>query len=183
MAKIRCFIGFRIPESVSKKAVGIQKSISRMPASCKMVEPANLHVCLSFLGNIDEKDVSGITKSLGEICSKHTTFEVTVGGLKLIPNETYVRVIALDAYSKSGSLEKISSEIKEKFSKMGGKSHPSHITLCRVRKITNKAGFLEGVRKLGPIDCTFNMDSIDIIKSELSPNGPTYSVINKIKLG
>lgn len=178
--KIRCFIGVLIPESVRDGIVSLQKSIELLPCSCKMVERENLHICLSFLGDVSEDEVGLVLKNLEEICSNHNNFEVEAEKIKLIPNESYVRVIALDVSNKSSTLEKISSEIKEK---IGGSVKPPHITLCRVKRVSEKKKFLDSIVNLRPATgLKFIVDSIDLIKSKLSPRGPTYIAIKKIEL-
>jgi 2'-5' RNA ligase len=168
-----------VPEPARDEIISFQRSISKLPATCKMVEPQNLHVCLSFLGDFDESEVGRTSKALERICSHYKSFEVDIGKIKLIPSENYVRVVVLDMSSKSGSLVKISAEIKER---VGGSVKPPHITLCRVRRISDKSKFLEVVKGLDASESKFAIDSVSIIKSELSPSGPTYSIIKKIKL-
>jgi 2'-5' RNA ligase len=179
-AYIRAFIGFLLPEAARKDVTNAQKTVGSLPASCKMVERENLHVSLSFLGEVEEDKIGPTADSLKVICDKHQTFEVVADKIKLIPNENYVRVVVLNTASKTGDLEEISSEIREK---VGGSVKPPHITLCRVRRVVDKKNFLCGVKKIDNIDIRFVVDSISIIKSELSPKGPMYSVVKKIKLG
>lgn len=168
-----------MPEAVRKDVVNLQEVVGSLPASCKMVERENLHVSLSFLGEIGEGEVETAMGALKNICDTHNAFETVADKIKLIPNESYVRVVALSTTSKSDVLEKISSEIKEK---IGGSVKPPHITLCRVRRVTDKRGFLDGIKRMDNVDISFVVGSLSIIKSELSPRGPTYSVVKEIGL-
>jgi len=172
-----------MPDKAKKAVTELQKSIEPLPASCKMVEAENLHVCLSFLGDIEKNEVEGILKNLDEVCSKHSSFEVGIERIKLIPSPSYVRVIVLSLSSTNDTLERISYEIKEK---VGGSVKPPHITLCRVRSVSDKGKFLSGVESLVgraiDRDTKFTVDSIAIIKSELSPTGPRYSIFKEFKL-
>lgn len=183
MVKIRCFIGFFVPENARKVITELQKSVKSLPASCKMVEAENLHICLSFLGNVEKNEAEDILKNLDEVCSKYSSFEVGIERIKLIPSPSYVRVIVLSVANPSDALERLSYEIKEK---VGGSVKPPHITLCRVRSVSDKREFLSGVENLaGQVvgrDTKFTVGSIAIIKSELSPEGPKYTVFKEFKL-
>lgn len=180
MSKIRCFVGFFVPEYLRRGIFKVQDLISKLPASCKMVEAENLHVNLSFLGDVDESNVPSISKMLAEISSHYSCFEVEIGKIKLIPNQSYVRVVVLDIIDNSGGLGKMSSEITEK---IGGSSKPPHITLCRVRNVLEKNGFVRGVGELKfNAGVRFAVDSISLIKSELAREGPSYSVLKEFTL-
>lgn len=167
-----------MPKLTNNVIVQLQKKIRGLPISCKMVEPDNLHVCLSFIGNVDDKGLSDLSKKLVSVCSSYGTLDVDVGKIKLIPSTTYVRVIALEA---SGGLEKVSNDIKER---IGGSVKPPHITLCRVKQVSDKNSFLSGIEELNSnIDPqTFTIDSISIIRSILSPKGPTYDSVKTFEL-
>lgn len=180
MPKIRCFIGVFVPENIKLDVARMQNSISALPASCKMVEPENLHINLSFLGNVEQSDVSSISSKLDEICSKYNSFEVEIVKIKLIPNKNYIRVVVLEALNESGDLEKISSEIKEK---VGGSVKPPHITLCRVRRVLEKNKFVGGLENLKfEGETKFIVNSISLIKSELTKKGPIYTVLKDFRL-
>jgi len=178
---IRCFIGLFIPENVKQDIVKIQNIISQLPVVCKMVEYENLHINLSFLGEVGEGHVGSIASKLENICSKYNKFEIEVGGIKFIPNEKYIRVIVLDVLDPSNKLKALSSKITQK---IGGDSKPPHITLCRVKYVKEKDKFLDNIRKLkSELTHKFNVNSISLIKSELTKGGPIYTIVKECQLG
>lgn len=179
---MRVFIGFFIPPGPRERLVELQKRVAKLPVSCKMVEPENLHVCLSFLGNVRDDGLDNMVVKLEKICSNCEDFDVDVEDIKLIPSKSYVRVVALGASSESGGLEKIASDVSKRFSKCGGKSHPPHVTLCRVGGVVDKVGFLKGVESLGPIGIKFHVNSLSLIKSELGGERPIYSTVKEVAI-
>jgi 2'-5' RNA ligase len=143
----------------------------------KFVETENLHICLSFLGEIEEQKVEIFSRILDSIGKKFQKFEVSISGIKLIPSEKYIRVLALDVEDKN--LEKISKEIKEK---IGGDVKPAHLTLCRIKNISDRTKFLEEIKKIDFEIGKFVVSSIALVKSTLQKTGPIYSILYESKL-
>ena len=176
---VRCFVGFLLPENVKRYVSEIQKDVTQLPVVCKFVEVENLHVCLSFLGEINEYKIDKISESLDGICKNYPKFEVAVGGIRTIPNENYIRVLALDILEKTGTLKKIRKEIVQK---IGGDSKPPHLTLCRVKNISDKENVVKKLGEIGSEGVNFTVAVMQLIKSELKRTGPVYSVVHESEL-
>ncbi len=165
------------PEGAKNKIISIQNSLRRLPIACKMVERENLHLCLSFLVEVEENEINDICRKLDEISQRYKQFDVSTSEIKFIPNEGYVRVLALDC--SNTLLETISKNIKNE---IGGDAKPPHITLCRVKSIEEKQKTIEDIKKIDSDIGKFTVSSIQLIKSELQKTGPIYSVIHESKL-
>jgi len=177
---MRAFVGFLVPEKIKNDVVNLQSALEKLPMTCKMVESDNIHVCLSFLGDVEESEVKEIQSSLSKICNIRPRFEVGIGNIRLIPNEKYIRVIVLEVLDTSGALKSISSEIKEK---IGGRMSPAHITLCRVRSVSNKKEVVSSVKDIQIKDnLKFDVNSIELIKSVINRTGPVYTIVHEAKL-
>jgi len=177
---MRVFIGFFVPEDIRNYVVGVQSGLEKLPMSCKMVEPHNLHVCLSFLGNLSDAEAEKMQHTLSKICESQPKFEVGVGNIKLIPNERYIRVIVLKILDPSGILEAVCSGIKEG---IGGSIKPPHLTVCRVKNISDKEKVLAEIKKFETKDdLKFVVEGINLVKSELSRSGPKYNVVHEAEL-
>lgn len=173
----RCFVGVKLHEDLKDNIVKIQQSIKSLPIDCKLVERENLHICMSFLGEVEEEKLGSLYENLDNVCSKHHSMSVKVSGIKLIPNEKYVRVIVLDCSSKE--LENLCNNIEKG---VGGDAKPPHITLCRVKDIRDKYQTIRKIKEIGSSAGEFEIFSIQIIKSQLQKSGPIYSIIHEAKL-
>jgi 2'-5' RNA ligase len=177
---MRLFIGFFVPENVKNYVNRVQSDLEKLPMTCKLVEPQNVHVSLSFLGEIKGADVEKIKNALSGICQNRKRFLIGLGSINLIPNANFIRVVVLDVLDPSGSLKSICSDIKEK---IGGSMKPPHLTLCRVKNVSDKDGTVAGVKSLDLNQkISFVVESISLIKSELSPSGPKYKTVYEAKL-
>jgi 2'-5' RNA ligase len=174
---VRCFIGFLLPEEIKSKIVDLQEKMRNWPMKCKFVERENLHLCFSFLGEVDESRIKEISNKLDFISRKFKKVEVEVDGLVAIPNQNYIRVLALKILENE-LLKKIFEEIVRE---IGGDSKPAHITLCRVKSVENNNELkrrIEEEKNYGK----FVIGAIQLIKSELKKSGPVYSVIHQAEL-
>jgi len=176
---MRCFVGFFVPDAAKGGLVALQDQLRELPADCKCVEPENLHVCLSFLGELDDVAVAAAEAKLEFVCTESPQFRLIAGGAKMIPSESRVRVVALDVRDASGSLQRIADRISRE---VGGDAKPPHITLCRVRSVREKDAFVDGVKEIRVGGTEFDVGEIALIKSELEPRGPVYSAVKTFEL-
>lgn len=172
---VRCFLCVWPTREIVENALKLQKQLTQLPMKIKLVEKNNLHVTISFLGEKTETEIKNIKKTVDGITEKYRKFNVKVKGLDAIPSMNYIRVIALGI--KDEKLFEISRKISKAF---GGKFHPPHLTLCRVKGVLNK----DEVKKfiLENSNCSLGeleIDSIAIVKSVLTPKGPVYTNIHK----
>ena len=175
---VRCFIGIFIPEECKEAICRLQEKIKRLPIKCKFVERENLHISLSFLGEISEEKVRKVERELGNLVNEFSSFKVKCKDILFIPNKRYFRVLALDVKEGRNILIAISNEIKRR---VGGDVKPPHLTLCRVKKVLEKEVVIKSLEK-EESSFSFIVESIDLVKSTLSPKGPIYQVIKELKL-
>ncbi|MFH1623001.1 MAG: RNA 2',3'-cyclic phosphodiesterase [Candidatus Aenigmatarchaeota archaeon] len=176
---MRCFVGFFVPEPARRGLVALQDQLRKLPADCKYVEPENLHVCLSFLGEVDEPAVAATEAKLESVCKEIPPFRAITGGIRMIPSERRVRVVALDLRDAADSLQGIADSIRRE---VGGDAKPPHITLCRVRSIREKDASVKGMQAIHVGKMEFGIGEIALIKSELGSGGPVYSAVKRFEL-
>jgi 2'-5' RNA ligase len=167
-----------LPEGIVRSVAKIQKKFVGFGLKCKLVETKNMHICLSFLGEVDEEDLEGLKLKLDEVVKRYERFDVNVGGVKFIPSENYIRVMALEVTDRNGVLERVRRGVVDV---IGGSSKPPHLTLCRVKHVDDKRGL---VNKFRAMSCneSFQVGSIHLIESKLERSGPMYTVVYESKL-
>jgi len=181
MRAVRCFIAVAVPKDIKTRVTELQERLKELPMSCKLVEEENMHVTLSFLGEVDDAAVEKIKENMDAVCKNFSKIEARICGLKIIPSETHIRVIALDVFDEAGRLKQLSGEIKKN---VGGDVKPPHLTLCRVRDVKDRSEVLSKLEVWKTFDAgSFAISEIILMKSELSREGPTYEVIHTSKLG
>ena len=176
---LRTFIAVELPEKFVPEIERIEFMLNT--PGIKLVEPAQVHITLKFLGDISEDNVEPIASALSQVNCK--PFEARVKGVGVFPKPAYIRVIWLGA---EGDFEALHGEVERVLAPFGFEKDDKfspHATLARVKSLKEKAALLEKIKKLEDIDLgTMNVESITLKKSTLTPQGPIYETLREIKL-
>lgn len=171
---IRCFLAiYPIDNALQNDIEKIKKDIRKLIIG-KEVEKENLHITISFLGELNEKELEEKKIKIEETIRKLKRTTATLNRIKLIPSEKFIRVIAIDV---SG----IDNIVKEVEKNVGGDVKPPHITLFRVKKIINKNVLLNFCKNF-KLEKSFEIKDLKLIKSTLTRDGPVYSVLQTYNL-
>ncbi|MEM5777697.1 MAG: RNA 2',3'-cyclic phosphodiesterase [Candidatus Aenigmatarchaeota archaeon] len=173
----RLFVCIWIPEELKGDIIKFQEKMSKLPMDVKFVEKENLHLTITFLGEVE--DISSIKNSIVNI-KGFGSFPIYLSGLRIIPSENYIRVIGIDVKDNG----KLSLLIKTVGSLVGGDYYEkSKMTLCRVKSIKNKNEVVEFLKKNKDVNFgEFIVKKISLVRSDLTPNGPIYTTIFEVDL-
>jgi len=177
---LRLFVCIWIPNNLKDKIIKFQQEIQKLPIKTKFVELENLHLTVTFLGNIKESEVDPIIKKLDNITEKIKKFFIKLVGLKIIPNESYVRVLGLNVKAE----ENVVNLVKKIGETIGGKYYEAtKLTLCRVKNVQDKRFLREFIEMNRNIEIgEFQVKSVALVKSTLTRNGPVYETIHESML-
>ena len=175
----RLFVCIWIPREIIERLKGIQNELKETGVKAKFVEDKNLHVTVTFLGDVEENKINEIKMKLDSCLNDISEFHVKLKNLKIIPSENYIRVIGIRI--ESDGLKKV---IKKVGGSVGGSFHEEQkVTLCRVKNVSNKILLKNFIEKNRNIDLgSFHVKNISLVKSTLTSRGPVYENIHKIKL-
>jgi 2'-5' RNA ligase/ribosome silencing factor RsfS/YbeB/iojap len=185
MKNLRAFIAIKIPDLIQKK-LEETRNLLEIPRSTavRWVTPSDIHLTLKFLGEIPFSDIERIHTAMLETVAGYHPFSVEVYGLGAFPGLNRPRVfwVGLRHYE---DLLRLQSQIDQILLTLGhkGEDRPftPHLTLGRVsdqavpaeiRRIVEKIQ-LSKVDTLGEI----HVDCIHLIRSELKPGGPIYTLL------
>ena len=173
---LRLFICIWLPEELKEKIVEFQEKIMKIPIKAKFVERENFHLTITFLGNVKEEEVNLIKNKLDLAVKNMKKFEISLSGLKVIPNESYVRVLGI----KVKDSEKIIKLIKNVGNLVGGNYYETaKLTLCRIKNVKDKKILKDFIEKNRNIDIgNFKVKNISLVKSVITRSGPVYKTIH-----
>jgi len=179
---MRCFISIDLPEEVKKELAAVQSQIPKENAKILNVNPEILHLTLRFLGEIDDFKANKTKEILNSL--KVKKFKAKISKMGIFPSENFIRVvwIGLEPAEKFKELHELIDNELEKINIQKDERFESHVTLCRVKFIKDKKGFMEKLKKIKVKEIEFNVDKISFKKSVLMPEGPVYEDISEIKL-
>ncbi|MBD3305851.1 RNA 2',3'-cyclic phosphodiesterase [candidate division KSB3 bacterium] len=188
MKAIRAFIAIKIPESVQAKLQGVQDKLKQADAHVSWVKPANIHLTLKFLGNIEEAQIPALTKSLQESVKTVSPFQLQIGYAGAFPNLRYPRVVWIGVTDdEQDSLRTLQEDLAARLAKLGFKQESGrfkpHLTLGRVRSQKNRSNLLRAVEAIVNIWVgEISVDAIYLIQSELKPSGAEYTDLATIPI-
>jgi 2'-5' RNA ligase len=178
---MRTFISINIPEEIRKEIKKIQDFLPEF--SGKKTELQNLHLTLKFLGEIEEQVVGEVKEKLREI--KIEKFATEIDKIGVFDNRKsgkYSRKIILWLHLMNCEelQRQVDGVLKDLFEPE--KRFMSHLTIARIKGIKDKEEFLQDLKKIKIEKIKFKVDKFYLMKSELTAEGPRYSVLEEYNL-
>ncbi len=184
MEVVRAFLALDLNEAVRARLRGLMDEVQRSGADVKLVEAANLHVTLQFLGDIPADACGAIGGAMRGV--RERAFTAEVKGTGVFPNARLVRVIWAGIGSGSGKVSSVFEQLSAGLSGLGypkERSFTPHITIGRGRSQRNRDLLLRVLERHRETSFgTFEVDHIALKKSVLTPSGPIYSDLVVTKL-
>lgn len=186
----RLFLAINLPQEIKSElqelVLKLQKNNKNKPI--KWVELDNFHLTLHFLGDIPEEKIADIHQNLKPIVTNYPVLKFNLlDKISAFPDPYNPKVIFLEMEElNGGKIIKMQKEIGETLAKLGFKidfrPFRLHLTLGRVKFKTSLQ--LPNLRSSGASvgQGQFQISSIDLMESQLTPTGPIYSIINKYPL-
>lgn len=135
----RLFVAVPLPASVRRRAAGVQDALRErlVGARVRCVRPAQMHLTLAFLGEVDAEGCGRIRRALGG-SSWPAAFELRIAGLGAFPAHGRPRVLWLGVQEGADDLRRLADEVacaleKAGFPRESRPYHP-HLTLARVER-------------------------------------------------
>ncbi|MBI2671444.1 RNA 2',3'-cyclic phosphodiesterase [Candidatus Woesearchaeota archaeon] len=177
---MRLFIAIEIPGEIKDYLFSIKNNFKNDIAKVNWVAKKNIHLTLKFLSDVDEKLIKEIINKLNEV--KFNKFDLELDKLGFFPNEDYIKVMWAGVKDPVKVME-LQQDIEENLSNYFKKENEfsAHITIGRVKFIKKKKEFLEISKKIKIEKMSFKVTNFKLIKSELSKDGPKYTLIEEFK--
>lgn len=184
---IRLFIAVQINEEIRKKLAEFQNALKKSDADVGWVAPENLHVTLKFIGSIDDGQVGAIGNILKETVSPIKPFDLDYTGVGVFPTEKNPRIIFADIIDAAGVLASIHEKLDNRLIALGveheERKFVAHLTLGRVRSRRNVTRLIEKMLTFRTVHFgVAHVSQIVLMKSVLSPDGPTYTQLRGVDL-
>jgi len=180
----RAFISMDV--GVLPKVVEFSQKLRHLGSSLKVVNPNIIHMTLKFLGETDDALTPRIKDAMEKSVDGIAPMLLKIKGVGVFPSSSRIRVIWIGTEGGE-NMSLIARRLDDELSNLGFKREERpfvpHITIARTRE-----GFSAGAaREL--IEASKSeefgeqlMDTLRLKKSVLSPEGPTYSTVEEVRL-
>ncbi len=186
----RCFIALNLPIEIKSEIAAFQTLLSqKMPGwRVTWVKPGVFHLNLHFLGNLSQDGINRLQSALGALKGNFGPILGALNDLDAFPNTYQPKVLILgikeikrEKEAKGGlvALQKeIGKILRTQNLPMETRPFVPHITLGRVKYFPRQP--ILPVVKINPLE--FEINSFELMASELTPTGPEYKILEKYKL-
>ena len=192
MEQVRSFIAIELPDEVKLGISQLQAQLKTgRQSSVKWVDPYSIHLTLKFLGNISTDKISEITRAIEVATQGVSPLYLEVKGLGAFPNLRRVQVVWVGLSGELAKLSQLHQRIESNLAPLGfaPESRPftPHLTLARLREHTSSDeqqsfGQLIASTKFEAV-YGFSVDSINLMRSQLTREGAIYSRLSLVGLG
>lgn len=185
MNKKRLFIAFPVSQEAEKEMRFAQDKLRGLnpQSKIKWVGDEGFHVTIAFLGDVDENNIENIKKILKNIAKNYLPFIFQLNKVDVFPNLREPKVIVVKI--GRGVLQyarKIHDELSNALCNIGleieNRRWNPHLTLGRDKFGDKIIGFEQVQIK----NISWQVDKIELIESELLPNGPKYTILENFSL-
>jgi 2'-5' RNA ligase len=172
---MRVFLAIDFPESVKSRIFHKFEILSRKNLfRGKPVEKDNLHLTLKFFGNVSEKKLDKIKQQMKKI--KFEKLNCEVGKIGFFDNENNIKVIWFEFLNEK--LKFLNDVVEKEFGR-DKKPFSSHITVARVKQVTNKQELLKELKGLNFKNLKFEINEMVLMKSILTSRGSKYKILER----
>jgi 2'-5' RNA ligase len=187
MARLRTFIGVALDKAIRARTVALQESLARTGTEVKWVEPENLHVTLLFLGEVDEREVPRVCRMVADSVGPQPPFLMSVETAGCFPNPRRPRVLWVGVGEGTQPLCAIHDALEIPLQELGyrreERRYTPHITLGRVKSDRPTDSLTAALAKhAGWKGGEMTVREVHVLSSELTPQGPHYTVLSRAPL-
>ncbi len=171
----RLFLAIRPSPEVVEHLAKIQERLRTAIRGVRWVAPANRHLTLAFLGEVEEEEERILTGLFKASASKAPCMKLNLQGLGAFPSLTRARVIWAGI---SGELEPLTGLYKAITAGLDNafKKFSPHITLGRVKGRPLCGSALKSFKEVPVTPIEWVVREVVLYESTLRPSGPIYTV-------
>jgi 2'-5' RNA ligase len=184
---IRSFIAVELPDDVLSAVSRVQGQLNSYGFRTKWVRPANIHVTLKFLGDIDSGTIDVIANAMVSAAEGCAPISLSAKGIGVFPNTKRPRVLWVGLTGEVNLLIDLQRKLDDRLSDIGfAKEHRAfkgHLTLGRFKARVNSSEITRALTEFEDFETqSFMARELILFKSELRPSGAVYSKLEVISL-
>jgi 2'-5' RNA ligase len=188
MKRPRTFIAVDLGKAIRDRLVSLQERLAQSGAPVKWVSAENLHVTLLFLGEVDQREVPAVCRAVAEVCKNQTPFTLGVEGVSCFGNPRHPRTLWVGAGAGAEELCTLHDTLEPPLLDLGcyrreARKFTPHITVGRVTTERPSDALAAALAKQARWQAgQAPVREILILSSELTRDGPMYTVLSRAKL-
>jgi len=185
----RIFIAINLPEDIKKELSSFQSNWPELP--CRWTKKENLHITLIFLGYLNDEELLEVLKITKEVVSRNQSFSINLKKIIYGPPKKMPPRMVWAEGEKSEELGKLQQDLENSlliaqnsgFKKTENRPYLPHITLGRIKTWEWRQIEPEERPEINEdIDLSFEVNSIEVMESQLKRGGSEYTILESCPL-
>ncbi len=190
--QFRFFIAVLIPEAVKTEIEKAQAELRRaLPAGgVRWAGREQFHLTLKFLGNVEAQRAGALAEAVRKACGTFAALELRAERVGFFPDQRLPRVVWAGVRDRQDRLPELQGVVETAvvdFTRQEPQQNfTGHVTLGRIKRISRGEAAALARAASSMADRLFGewtADKIEIIRSELSPQGARYTTVAAVSLG
>ena len=184
--KVRTFVAIELPDEARAYLAALQADLAWAGADVRWVRPDRMHLTLVFLGNVAMERLAALEEAVGGACAGGREMTLRLSGVGRFPPRGRPRVVWAGIEEPTGALPALQERLAEATApfaeKVENRPYRAHLTLGRVRGGSARALAEAAAARAAAAGPAFEAREVLLLKSQLSPRGPTYTPLARLPL-
>jgi 2'-5' RNA ligase len=185
---VRLFLAINFESELRHSIHEAAQSLRDAAPALAWVPESRLHLTLKFLGEVPEERARLLVDTARRVTTDHREIAIELGGVGAFPNFRRPRVVWMGV-SPEPKMELLHHDIESACAELGfeieGRPFRPHLTLARVRtrvkNVETLRALARAARRIDFLEETV-ITSVDLMKSERSPDGSRYTMLSSAPL-
>jgi len=187
MLPVRTFVAIDMSPSVNRALASLLEQIQSSGAKAQWIRPENVHLTLSFLGDVDPLHIMDVCSAVSAAASEHDAFQLTCRGLGAFPEIGRPRVVWVGMDEGRGALCSLQAAIATNLDEIGypkeSRRYQPHITLGRVQRSADEHALSQIIEQFSQCEVgETRVDEVLVMSSQLERGGPRYAILGRAPL-
>ena len=184
----RIFIAINLPEEIKKKLADYQSKWPELPI--RWTKKENLHITLIFLGYLNDEELLEICKITKEVASRNELFSINLNKIHYGPPKKIPPRMVWVSGEKSSDFTVLRDDLERSLATSDqvpfspeNRAFSPHITLGRIKTWEWRQIEPEERPEVNEeINLSFEVNSIDLMESQLKRGGSEYTILETCNL-
>lgn len=188
MKPLRLFVGIPAPPAARESAAALVSAL-RGVGDVRWVQPDLLHLTLKFLRAVPEEQVPELIAALDEAARSTSPFRIESTHLGAFPGFERPSTLWLGVAGDTEALAGLARAVDAALAGLGFEPEKrpfhGHVTIGRVRSACDLRLLSRRLAEVGSSGgevVPWTVDEIHLVRSDLGPDGPTYTVLHRFLL-
>jgi len=177
---IRSFLAFELPKEIEEIVARTSLEMRHYGLDVRWVRPANIHLTVVFMGDVDPDQVPAIEAALDPVCTIQRPFRLILKGTGVFPNRRRPNAIWIGLAGDVDAMSEFRDALQDQLASFGiekeARAFKPHLTLGRFRRGSAPGGELDrALSRFADLESPVcELKGMTLFRSDLKPAGPIY---------